>query len=80
MAFGSGVDECGGVCRRGGGRLCGYNDKSSNSYITSSIHRYYRLSVSGTTGGSGARVGYEIGGGAHIMLVSVAVTWCPSHG
>jgi hypothetical protein len=30
MVCGSGVDDGGGVCRRGGGRLCGCNDTSSN--------------------------------------------------
>jgi hypothetical protein len=67
MACRSGVDDCDGVCSRGGYRLCGCNDTSSNGHIISSRHRSDQPSVSGTTGGtggSGAWVGHEIGDGA----------------
>jgi hypothetical protein len=61
MACGSGVDNCGGVERRVGSRLCGCNGTPSNFYISSSIHKSCRPSRSGS--GSHAWVGQEVGGG-----------------
>jgi hypothetical protein len=48
VACSAGVDNCGGVARRGGGGLCGCNDTPSNFYIISSRHTSGRPSGSGS--------------------------------
>jgi hypothetical protein len=83
MACGSGVDDRGGVCRWGGGRMCGCNDTSSNGYIISSRHMSDRPLYQepwevweDPVRGLGTKLVVM----PLVVLVAVAATWRPSPG